>query len=563
MSEENISLFILKNSDASLSQAESYLKNRGWIVASSSSLRGAINYILKNNPSFIMVSADHPNKKVKLLPKIIQQALSSKVIAFAEKSVGSSIKDLHEMNLTYSLFPPVSGPAIQRIILKSLKDEETGVSTTDNTSESNNGTEDSDVITFLGDKTTKDDFQKRFEMAKAALSSLASGETDEVYSSTEPSKGGAAYDPTKSSQGQLPGIIKGDKDSKPSIYYDPSSGKSKSPLMMYEQETPKEYAARMRELSAKHPGYIPEQGNQETDEDYTARLEQMDHSGFSFTETNPQSDWDSQASPTSSTEYKKGGLVAPIMESGVVEKKSKNYRFESSEFSKEHLRDSIIVKGAKEALEKTVVRGHQTEIEEIKDTTNVACIQIKSPRFSGYLVCALGNNKKIDSDFLKTIQKRLFQFLKDNGEPVSEKDSMDLKIEQVEFQDWALQQAEFLKKAVHQGNEVAMAFFPSAQEEPKLEESASEQMLKMSIDEFKADTPLEFDLYIYMPENQKYLLYTPTGKRLYGQQKNRLQEKGVTHLHMRKDSEHNVKKYKAQNFLNEKIQAYKERRKKG
>ena len=82
-------------------------------------------------------------------------------------------------------------------------------------------------------------------------------------------------------------------------------------------------------------------------------------------------------------------------------------------------------------------------------------------------------------------------------------------------------------------------------------------MVKLSIDDLKEDAVVEFDLYIYMPGNNKYLLYTPQGMRFYGNQKNRLREKGVSHIHLRKESASSVIKYKAQNFLNEKIESYK------
>ena len=132
-----------------------------------------------------------------------------------------------------------------------------------------------------------------------------------------------------------------------------------------------------------------------------------------------------------------------------------------------------------------------------------------------------------------------------------------MQIKEVEFEGWALTQADFLRKSVHDGNEIAMAFFPHKDVSKTLDESASEKMLKMSLDELKEDVALEFDLYIYMPENNKYLLYTPQGKPIQGKQKDRLIEKGVTHMHLRKESVQDVKKYRAQNYLNDKIEAYK------
>jgi hypothetical protein len=223
-------------------------------------------------------------------------------------------------------------------------------------------------------------------------------------------------------------------------------------------------------------------------------------------------------------------------------------------------RESIVVKGSVDALDKTVITRDdlaEEQITKIENSTNVACITVDSPRFSGYLVAALGKNRKVDKAFIDSIKTKLFAYLKANGEVVNNEDSMGIKIQEVEFESWAIEQAEFLRKSVHDGDEVAMAFFPHQDLSTKLEDSASQKMVKMSVDELKEDIAVEFDLYMYMPANNKYLLYTPQGMPFYGKQKENLQGKGVTHMHLRRESVGEVKKYRAQNYLNDKIEAFK------
>jgi hypothetical protein len=248
----------------------------------------------------------------------------------------------------------------------------------------------------------------------------------------------------------------------------------------------------------------------------------------------------------------------PILESTTPPGGSKvDYVITRSEDRTGKLNDSIIVRGTEEALSEAVDHRTGKKISKIEKATNIACIEIKSNRFSGYLVCAMGKNRKIDNQLMNLAKQRLFTFLKNNGEKVKEDDSLALKLQEVDFTDWALEQAEFLRRSIHDGNEIAMAFFPSAQNDIKLEDSASEKMLQLDLKDLKEDTALEFDLYMFMPQNNKYLLYTPKGQPFYGGQKDRLSTKGVTHMHLRKDSAHSVKKYHAQNFLNDKIASYK------
>ena len=47
----------------------------------------------------------------------------------------------------------------------------------------------------------------------------------------------------------------------------------------------------------------------------------------------------------------------------------------------------------------------------------------------------------------------------------------------------------------------------------------------------------------------------------YTDQKGRLKDKGVVHMHLKKDSAPQVKKYRAQNFLNEKILEFQKKKK--
>lgn len=201
------------------------------------------------------------------------------------------------------------------------------------------------------------------------------------------------------------------------------------------------------------------------------------------------------------------------------------------------------------------------EVKFIEQSSNVACIVIESTRFSGYLVAAMGKNRKIDEAFIQGIREKLFKFLSDNGEKVaSNEETMNIKIKEVPFEDWAIEYAEFLRKSVHKGDEVAMAFFPHADVQARFAESADEQMLAVSLDDLRADAAIEFNLYVYLPTNNKYVLYTPRGGKIYQKQIMKLQQQGISHVHMFKNDVQDFNKYRAQNYLNSKIEEYETQR---
>ncbi len=498
-----VSIFILKSQPGSMMQAETFLRNRQWIVASSTNLRDALAYIIQRQPQYVMLSSDHPNQKVRILPKLLLQAFQIHIIGFAEKGSGLSTKNLQDMKFEYNLFPPVSGPAIERMILKIRRDMETrsldaGRELRNETIESRIHMSRSPAFSFNGDSSSAKEMQSSFEQARAALSDMLS---DENQSEEEGSQSNNSGQEGLSRNRQKPAFFKGEGPRAPG-------------------STPR----------------APASGE-------TFQDGKSDWTGNASTENGGNS----PAAPASAESADPASSPPPA--------ENRPPRTLGTPLPKKP--DALIVRGTETALLDSVNLKGADKFQKISQSKNIACITIQSPKFSGYLVCAMGKNRPVDKSFLEVCRSRLFGFLRANGESIRDQDSMELELQEIDFTSWALEQAEFLRRSIHDGNEVAMAFFQNPEGEVELGASASEKMVKMSLDDLKEDVALEFDLYIFMPENNKYLLYTPKGQTFYSNQKGRLSGRGITHMHLRRDSVHEVKKYKAQNFLNDRIANYK------
>lgn len=76
MSEIQISktLLILKGNANSTGTAEQFLRNREWVVFSTTNLKDFLTHIIQKKPSFVMISVDHPSKKVLMMPKVLIQS---------------------------------------------------------------------------------------------------------------------------------------------------------------------------------------------------------------------------------------------------------------------------------------------------------------------------------------------------------------------------------------------------------------------------------------------------------------------------------------------------------
>ncbi len=94
---------ILTGKPGSMKQAETFLRNRNWNLFSTCDLRDCLHAVLKVQPDFVLIAADHPNRKVKSLPKILSQAVAVKIIAFVEATNGNSMGALNEMKMEYNL----------------------------------------------------------------------------------------------------------------------------------------------------------------------------------------------------------------------------------------------------------------------------------------------------------------------------------------------------------------------------------------------------------------------------------------------------------------------------
>src|SRR5690606_11189777 len=91
---------------------------------SSSSIKEALTFLVQHKPSFVMVAVDHPNNKIRALPRVLAQAFPCCVIGFCESSSTASYKLLVESGIKYKVNPPATGPAVERAVNKFLKDQE-------------------------------------------------------------------------------------------------------------------------------------------------------------------------------------------------------------------------------------------------------------------------------------------------------------------------------------------------------------------------------------------------------------------------------------------------------
>lgn len=594
-------MLILKSQATALGTVETFLRNRGWKIYSTANLKEALVQIVSNKPSYVLISVDHSNKKVRALPKLLAQAFPVACITFAETQSSASFKVLNESATEYRVYPPVTGPAIERCVNKYLKDQQTRMtvqSANENFKGEGKDSNGNDMISVKGGASGNIEIKGGSEMGGDAgrlfaqlmgeegsiTTTATSGKVDNNQIFAQPldeddyGSAGSNFIPSgsqanKNQENTLPPYLQGKGESANGqqsgqngfgqTYVQKGSAGNVGTFVPPTGENGQ--WGNVQNTHPNGPNYSGQQGGPEGGPNYLGPQGEQEGASKAGRQGNLNDDGSAAndnladgvpAEGLGSREYRRkqaaAAAWAPMEDRNHIERiKEKRAHSDANQ--------TLIARGTQKSLEESVVVGDGVVKEQAKDNTSAACIVVESERFSGYLVAVMGQNRKIDQAFIDSVKTKLFKFLKDNGEEVAESDGMEIKIKQVDFEPWALDYAEFLRKSVHEGNEVAMAFFPRRPIKAILEESHHKDMAKIELGELQGDRQVEFDLYVYLPNNNKYVLYTPKGGVFYNKQMDRLKKQGVTHMHVQKDAVSAISKYKAQNYLNDMIEEHEQK----
>lgn len=579
-------MIILKSKASNLQSPENFLANRGWALQSVSSIKELLMKTIETKPQFVLLPMDFPIAKIREIPQILMQAASVIVIGYVEGTTAASMRQLSTSSLKYVLMPPVTGPAMERIYYKVIKDlqkekerqsqadpsqssmdPQASGSNSQTSYSSNSSGKQEGATTIRGNKKSSDE-----STMNQSFSSGAGGNASYFQSQGE-GLGPSADGQISSSEGVEEGGLTPEQilalESEGALFGG-SSGKSNQ----LSASTPsgaihtKNQSGSADSSKADRPGFNG--GDQ-------GRSGQNDRGSAANRKTGAQSAGNMNPNGSSQGSDSETSFQGSMRESRTGGPKG------SAQSPTDSSSEMLILKGSEATLESIRVQGkapgatenvdispfdslveEATQLEEVSErigeVSNVACLLIESEKYAGYLLAAMGDNRPLESDFLQLIRDRLVAYLKNNGEDISSQDTMDLKVELVPFEDWALEAAEFLRKSVHKDREVALAFFPHATKEVGAAPSKAPDMCAIAIEDIGEEVELDFDAYIYLPSNDKYLLYTRKGNKLYGQQKSRLKDKGVSHIHIFQSEIQNLKKNKVRTFFKDSVETFKKKK---
>lgn len=519
-------MLILKSTPNGLATVEFFLRNRGWNLHCTSDLKEALSHLIKNKPYYVLISVDHASPSVLTLPQLLGPGYPGVVVPFAETHTTKSFNALNHSIGDYKVSPPVTGPAIERCVNKYLKDLQVNPEAAARARAGNQ--KENGLYSIKGDGSGSE--------VDSALVAIAG--SDGVFVDKGQLTGGSHADKGNASQGKT----HADKGQGPDArnHADKGAGAgAPNQTRQGQAALGKNHADRAGAGQNGESGFDPASGRGGTSSD--------EKDAGNRSNRNLATSASASSAPSDARATRAAGEDASPSRDGRNPNADKTRgRWEPTDKS-----DTVMARGTQKSLDESSDRGDGRVEQKIQNHTNAACIVIESVRFAGYLVAVMGKDRRIDDEFVLSVKEKLFKFLVEHGETISHDEAMSLKIKQVDFEPWAIEYAEFLRKSVHKGDEVAMAFFPRAQAKTVLEEAKHENMMKIGIEDLHGDRQVEFDLFMYLPTNNKYLLYTPKGGVFYDRQLDRLKKQGFTHMHIHKDAAPEVPKYRAENYLND------------
>ncbi len=118
---ESKSILIIKAPSHNLRPVEHFLQKRNFKVFIEHDVKMAMLKLVEVQPSIIFLAWDHPNLKIMDLPEQMAQTTKATIIPYVMGFTKEDIRKLDACALNPKLYPPVSGPAIERLISKFIK----------------------------------------------------------------------------------------------------------------------------------------------------------------------------------------------------------------------------------------------------------------------------------------------------------------------------------------------------------------------------------------------------------------------------------------------------------
>ncbi len=196
-----------------------------------------------------------------------------------------------------------------------------------------------------------------------------------------------------------------------------------------------------------------------------------------------------------------------------------------------------------------------TKIEKADHASRITCFRVESGGLRGHFILVYGQNRVIEPTWTEELQQHLNTYLSTFEDSLSFKDKQVVNFERVKLDKWTKEHAQFVHQAIHEDAELVLAFFKERVGD-ELKTSPEADHLEVDLNHIQGDKVVNFDVYIYLPQNARFVLYTPRGGTLYESQKQKLLGDGIQSVHIHKKSLDDFRRHQSQKFLEDSAAGY-------
>ncbi len=192
----------------------------------------------------------------------------------------------------------------------------------------------------------------------------------------------------------------------------------------------------------------------------------------------------------------------------------------------------------------------------IETTEKMGFIPIDSGRYCGYLTVAIAETQELRGVLLQELGINIAENLFEMGENIEPDEAVILDISDPDLINWAKKKSQVLIESQHNGAEIIVSYIPKNQALPIIVE-ASTDMLTIDVIDIEPGKLLDFETYLHLPKNNKYIRYSRTGSTFSEKQIDKLSKKAKGRVTIKQDDNYNFKKNYIEKSVNEELEQFK------
>ncbi len=194
--------------------------------------------------------------------------------------------------------------------------------------------------------------------------------------------------------------------------------------------------------------------------------------------------------------------------------------------------------------------------ESLRSTRDFTVYAITTEKMSGYILttvdAAVGDTKeqtKIEGKFVESLTRSV--------DGPFELQRLTLSFEEFDFKDWIETYDGVLKSFQLQDMVVSWAFLQKTENDLIMSSTEREDMVGVNLSEITPEVKAKNDLYLHLPSNNKFLLYTKEGNNIASNQFLRLNKFQIKEMHIKKDDIDKFKDYKVEKEITSMVKGHK------